>query len=391
MLCEEKFFQIYSRLPEGVSFSPYRICPIGAHIDHNLGKITGLAINKGINLAYGPKKNGVIEMMSLQFPKRGQWHIREVGPKMGDWADYLRGATWVLTQKFNLRYGLCGVVEGSLPVSGLSSSSAIILAFLNALCKVNFIEVTAEELIEMAHKAENEYIGVNSGTLDQNCEVLSLKDHLLYMDCKDNSYEVLPCNEKMKPFGIGIFFSGLEHSLANSQYNVRVDELRSAVYALEAFSGMPYGRMYEANARDVSYEVYETFKEHLPKTWRLRCEHFYSEYRRVEEGAAAWKAGDLEKFGELIFESGWSSIHNWESGAPEQIKLYEILRETDGVYGARFSGAGFKGCCMGLVDPGKLDQIQETVRRKYVQAFPYMEARYSFNLCESCDGIGVTL
>ena len=93
MRCEERFFEIYHAEPDGFSFSPYRICPIGAHSDHNLGKITGFAIDKGIHIAYRPKQNGVVEMVSMQFPKRAQWHIREVGSKTGDWADYLRGAT----------------------------------------------------------------------------------------------------------------------------------------------------------------------------------------------------------------------------------------------------------------------------------------------------------
>ena len=118
MKCEERFFEIYGHGAEDVSFSPYRICPIGAHSDHNLGKITGLAINKGIHLAYGPKQNGVIEMMSMQFPKRAQWHIKEVGAKTRDWADYLRGATWALAKTHTLSIGLCGVIEGSLPIGG---------------------------------------------------------------------------------------------------------------------------------------------------------------------------------------------------------------------------------------------------------------------------------
>ena len=95
MLCEERFRGIYGKDPDGVSFSPYRICPIGAHVDHNLGKVTGLAIDKGIHIAFRPKHNGVVEMVSLQFPKRAQWHIASVPKqKEGDWADYLRGATW---------------------------------------------------------------------------------------------------------------------------------------------------------------------------------------------------------------------------------------------------------------------------------------------------------
>ena len=387
MLCEESFFKIYNRAPSGLSFSPYRICPIGAHSDHNLGKITGFAIDKGIHIAYNTKQNGVIEMTSLQFPKRAQWHIREIGEKTGDWADYLRGATWALAKEYPLTVGLCGVIEGSLPIGGLSSSAAVILAFLDALCKVNHITLAPQELIDIAFDAEKNYVGVNVGTLDQSCEVLSRRDHLLYLDCRDNHYELIPAHPDMKPYQIAIFFSGLEHSLAGSKYNMRVDELRAGVYALQAFAGMEYGKFNQANARDVSWEIYQTYKHRLPEQWARRCEHWYTEFQRVEAGAEAWRRGDIEEYGRLSFASGWSSIHNWESGAPEQIKLYEIMTETDGIYGGRFSGAGFKGCCMALIDPAKADAIAEQVERKYLDAYPVMRGKYSFHLCHSADGI----
>ena len=131
MKCEKTFFEIYKRDPDGIAFCPYRICPIGAHSDHNLGKITGLAIDKGIHIAYAPKQNGVVEMASLQFPKRAQWHIASVpAQKQNDWADYLRGATLCLSKHHRLSVGLCGVIEGSLPIGGLSSSAAVIISFL---------------------------------------------------------------------------------------------------------------------------------------------------------------------------------------------------------------------------------------------------------------------
>ena len=387
MLCEDIFLKTYNRAPDALSFSPYRICPIGAHSDHNLGKITGFAIDKGIHIAYRPKQNGVIEMASLQFPKRAQWHIREIGGKTGDWADYLRGATWALAKEHTLSVGLCGVIEGSLPIGGLSSSAAVILAFLDALCKVNHIRLAPQELIDIAFDGEKNYVGVNVGTLDQSCEVLSKKDHLLYLDCRDNRFELIPTHPDMKPYQIAIFFSGLEHSLAGSKYNMRVDELRAGVYALQAFSGMEYGKFNQANARDVSWDIYQAYKNRLPEPWAKRCEHWYTEFRRVEAGAEAWRRGDLETYGRLSFESGWSSIHNWESGAPEQIKLYEIMTETDGIYGGRFSGAGFKGCCMALIDPDKAGTIAEQVEQKYLDAYPVMRGKYSFHLCRSADGI----
>ena len=388
MLCEERFYEIYGRGPEGVAFCPYRICPIGAHSDHNLGKITGLAIDKGIHIAYAPKQNGVVEMASLQFPKRAQWHIASVpAQKQNDWADYLRGATWALAKQHTLSVGLCGVIEGTLPIGGLSSSAAVIISFLTALCKVNGIRLSQQEIIDIAYDAELNYVGVSVGKLDQSCEVLSKKNHLLYLDTQGGQYELIPQATTMKPYKIAIFYSGLEHSLVGSNYNMRVDELRAGVYALQAFAGMEYGKFGEAMARNVPRSVYEEYKGRLPEPWARRCEHWYTEFERVEKGVEAWRHGDIEAYGKFSFESGWSSIHNWESGAPEQIRLYEIMTQTDGIYGGRFSGAGFKGCCMALIDPAYEESVSREVTSKYLASFPEMKGKYEVFICESADGV----
>ena len=390
MDCQKRFAEIYGREPEGLAFCPYRICPVGAHSDHNLGKITGFAIDKGIHIAYAPKLNGVVEMTSLQFPKRAQWHIASVPErKQNGWADYLRGATLSLEKNHRLKVGICGVIEGSLPIGGLSSSAAVTIAFLQALCAVNGIRLEPQEVIDLAYDAELNYVGVSIGKLDQSCEVLSRKDHLLYLDTRDNSYELIPQNPAMKPYKIAIFFSGLEHSLAGSKYNMRVDELRSGVYALQAFAGMDYGKFKDAMARDVPREVYERYKDRLPVPWARRCEHWYTEFERAEKAAEAWRRGDIEEYGRISFASGWSSIHNWESGAPEQIRLYEIMTRTEGIYGGRFSGAGFKGCCMALIDPAYEASIREKVTREYLASFPEMKGKYDVFICESADGVTI--
>ena len=386
----EKFEQIYHKAPEYTAFTPYRICPIGAHSDHQLGKITGIAIDKGIRIAYSTKLNGVVEGQSLQFPKRAQWHIASVpDTKRNDWADYLRGATVSLSKRYPLRYGVSAVIEGELPIGGLSSSAAVIITFLTALCKVNQIVLTESELIQIALEAENKYVGVSCGKLDQSCEVYCKKDHLLYMDLKDDSYELIPQNPAMTPYKIAIFFSGIERTLAGSKFNMRVDECRSAAYALQAYSGAEYGKFEEANLRDVPYEVYLKYKDRLPENWAKRAEHWYTEFDRVQKGAEAWRNGDIEKYGRLSFESGNSSIYNWETGSPELKTLYEIMTQTEGIYGGRFSGAGFKGCCMALIDPVYEESIKESVTREYLKVFPEMEGKYSVHICHSADGVAV--
>lgn len=388
MKCIEKFESIYHKEPQSIAFCPYRICPIGAHSDHQLGKITGLAIDKGIHIAYSPKTNGVVELVSLQFEKRAQWHVNAVPEtKANDWADYLRGATQALGQRYSMKVGLSGVIEGSLPIGGLSSSAAVILAFLSALCSVNNLELTPHEMILTALAAENNYVGVSCGKLDQSCEVYSKKDHLLYLDTADDTYELIPTSPSMKPYKIAVFFSGIERTLAGSKFNMRVDECRSAAYALKAYAGMEYGKFSETNLREVPYQVYLQYKDRLPENFAKRAEHWYTEFHRVQKGAEAWRRGDLEAYGKLSFESGWSSIHNWETGSPELKALYEIMTRTDGIYGGRFSGAGFKGCCMALIDPDFEAHITKTVTDAYLKEFPALEGKYSVHICQSADGV----
>lgn len=388
MTATEFFYSLYRRDPEATSFCPYRICPIGAHSDHQLGKITGLAIDQGVNIVYGLKKNGVVELSSLQFDKRAQWHVASIPEaRQNDWADYLRGATAALAKKYTLHTGICGVVEGSMPIGGLSSSAAVIIAFLGALCKANNIVLTQREMILTALDAENNFVGVSCGKLDQSCEVYSKKNHLLYLDTKDDSYELIPTHPNMPDYKIAIFFSGIERTLAGSKFNMRVDECRSAAYALKAYANIPYGKFGETNLREVPREVYEAYKDRLPETFRRRAEHWYTEFERVEKGAEAWRRGDLTEYGRLSFESGKSSIYNWETGSDELKTLYEIMTQTDGIYGGRFSGAGFKGCCMALIDPKYTESIEKTVTKEYLKKFPELEGKYSVHFCNSADGV----
>lgn len=222
--CVETYEELYHQEPFDVAFCPYRISPLGAHIDHQYGKINGLAIDKGIHMAYHPKQNGIVELQSLNFSKRAQFFVNAVpDEKQGDWADHLRGAAKMLGEKYRLK------------------------------------------------------IGLSCGKLDQSCEVLSKRNHLLYLDTKDDSYELIPTSDAMKPYKVGIFFSGLERSLKNSKYNLRQDECKAAAYALMGYAGLDYGTFAETRLRDVPYEVFMAYKNRLPELWCRRAEHFYSE------------------------------------------------------------------------------------------------------------------
>ncbi len=395
--CEELFFRTYQREPEQ-AFCPYRVCPLGAHIDHQFGPIQGFALDYGVHMAYGIKKNGIIELQSMNFEKRVQFHVNGVPEeKEGDWGDYLRGATIELGRKYKLRYGICGVIRGSLPSGGISSSAALTICYLRAICKVNEIDLPDSDYIYMAKRAENNYVGVSSGKLDQSCETLCRKDSLLYLDCNDDSYKILKAPENIPPFKIGIFASGIPRNLANSSYNNRVDECKAAAFALYAYAvtdrlggidlehGLKFNDMY---LRLIPEDVFREFGVRLPSSWQKRARHFYSEMNRVEKGLEYWKKGDLVNYGKLINESGMSSIVNYECGSPELIKLYDILSKLDGVYGTRFSGAGFKGCCMAIIDPAYEDEIKRVVEEEYLKDFPHLRGKYKAYICSTADGVG---
>lgn len=375
------------KMSKEISFCPYRVCPLGAHIDHQFGVVSGFAIDKGIEVEYEKTDDGKIYLTSSDFEKEVEFQFNKTLVKENDWADYLRGAVASLKRNHDLSYGIKGHIRGSLPIGGLSSSAAVIIAFLNALCRVNNIKLTQQEMVMTALWAENEFVGVSCGKLDQSCEIYSKKNHLLYIDMKDDSYELIPANKNMPQFKIAIFFSGLERSLVGSQFNMRVDELKSAAYMLKAFSEMEYGKFSDTRLRDVPREVFETYKDKLPVNWRKRATHYYSEVERVKKGIEAWKKGDMVEFGKLSFESGESSINNYETGSPQLKKIHEIMKETEGIYGGRFSGAGFKGCAMALINPEFEEKIKSEITQKYLKEFPELEGKFSVCFTQTADGI----
>ena len=368
-------------------FSPYRVCPLGAHVDHQHGLVMGFAFDKGVDFWFNPTDNGVVRLKSLTFPGEVEFPIDDiVRVKQGNWGDYARGAKYALSKRFKLRRGVEGVIKGSLPIGGLSSSAAVLVAYVMAFAKANDIELTKMETIRIASEAEREYIGLNNGILDQASIVLSEKDSLLFLDTATEEYRVIPKNPAMPEFHLGIFFSGLTRSLVSSDYNLRVSECKAAAWNMLAYNNQPLKTLDKTFLRDVPREVFEDTKERMPARFARRAEHFYSEYKRVRKGVTAWESGNLELFGKLSFESCESSIYNYECGSPELIAIYEIMRELDGVWGGRFSGAGFKGACIALVDPAKEESIREKLTAEYLRRFPEYEGTFEVHFCKTDDG-----
>ena len=383
-------------------FSPYRVCPLGAHVDHQHGLVTGFAIDKGVDLWFNVNGSSQCETSNVKGEKWLESHVHlesltfdgvvdfDISTpalvKQGDWGDYARGAKYALQKRFKLQKGITGTIKGSIPVGGLSSSAAVLIAYVMAFAKVNGIQLKAFEVMKIASEAEREYIGLNNGLLDQACIALGKKDHLLMLDCESNEYRLIPKATNMPEFELGIFFSGLTRSLMSSDYNLRVAECKTAAWLVQAYENIPLKEQSKTFLRDVSENMYKIHRDKMPPRFARRAEHFFSEHKRVREGITAWETGNLEWFGSLSKASCESSIHNYECGSPELIAIYEAMLTTDGIYGGRFSGAGFKGACIALVDPTKKEQIEKEITEKYLAKFPQYKNTFKVFFCKSDDG-----
>lgn len=405
-----------------VVVSPYRICPLGAHIDHQGGAVSAMTINKGILLAFVLSGNSEMVLRSAQFEGEVRFRVDErQHPKMGAkvntvingkdstkfegdccWGRYARGAVYALQSRGNiLNQGIIGLISGSsgLDSSGLSSSAAVGVAYLLALENANSISVSPTENIEYDRLIENEYLGLSNGILDQSAILLSRQGCLTFMDCKTKEYKLVnPSNFKengvngvQKSYKILLACSGLKHALTSDVgYNRRVTECREAARVLLDAIGK---HEVDAVLSNVEQEVYEAHKDKLEPLLARRAEHYFSENMRVIKGVEAWASGRMDDFGKLITASGQSSIQNYECGCKPLIELYEVLLRAPGVLGARFSGAGFRGCCIALVDADLASEAASFVKKEYNKLEPELVGKIAQEaavlICESGDGARV--
>ncbi|XP_009801869.1 galacturonokinase isoform X2 [Nicotiana tabacum] len=382
-----------------VVVSPYRICPLGAHIDHQGGTVSAMTINRGILLGFVPSNDTQVTLQSGQFKGEVRFRVDEVQlPKHISktnglneqidsskpqeeckWGNYARGAIYALQNKGNpLKTGITGFICGSegLDSSGLSSSAAVGIAYLLAFESANGLVVCPTENIEYDRQIENEYLGLKNGILDQSAILLSSYGCLTCMNCKTIKHKLIRppevqnnhVGELGNAYKILLAFSGLKQALTtNPGYNRRVAECQEAAKLLLQASG---NEEVEPVLSNVEPEVFEAHKSKLEPDLAKRAEHYFSENERVLKGLEAWASGNLKEFGELITASGLSSIQNYECGCEPLIQLYEILLKAPGVLGARFSGAGFRGCCLAFVDADRAEEAAMFVKNEYCKLQP---------------------
>jgi galactokinase len=364
--------------------SPYRICPLGAHIDHQGGPVLGMTINAYTILAYAPTEDGAISLRSLNYPGNVAFHLDRIPENTGSfWGTYARGAVLALKEAHTLKRGITGLIKGYLPGGGLSSSASILLAYLSALGETNDLQPAPWDFVSLVQCAENIHIGLNNGILDQTSIVFGCKNHLMHIDTQNKNVALYKTTATNGTYHVLIAYSGYSRELTTSGYNSRVDECRKAARLLSDLDkGLPADRL-----GDISEHVFKRFGDKLPHHLYRRANHFFSEAARVRDGLEAWRQGRIETFGRLMFASCRSSIEQYECGSQAIHDLQQIVSQTEGIIGSRFSGGGFGGCVVAFVKASKAGEAVQNIRINYQKRHPEAADQAAVYLAQSEDGV----
>jgi len=387
---KEKLIETFGREegvpPEDIRIlaSPYRICPLGAHIDHQGGPVLGMTVDAYTLMAFVPTDNGDFKLRSQNYPGRVALNLDDVPERAGAfWGAFARGAALALKEEFQISRGVKGLLNGMLPGCGLSSSASVLLAYLHALAEVNAIQLAPWDLVRLTQKAENKYIGLNNGILDQTSIVFGRRDHLLHIDTREKIVDAFPDTPGKQAYRIVVAYSGYSRELTTTGYNTRVEECRKAASLL----GQQEGNSEAEILSDVSEASFQRYGSKLPSHLFRRAHHFFSEVRRVREGLDAWQAGRLDEFGRLMLDSCRSSIENYECGIQAIHDLQQIVSATDGMIGSRFSGGGFGGCVIGFVHPARAEDAVANIQSAYQKCHPEVADHAAVYFTGSSDGV----
>ena len=364
--------------------SPYRVSPLGAHIDHQGGPVLGMTINAYSLLAYVPGDNGQVTLRSENYPGQLKFNLQQIPANTDNfWGSYARAAALALNEDWPLARGINGLISGMLPGCGLSSSASVLLAYLYALAEVNGLRLQPWDFVQLTRRAENKYIGLNNGILDQTSIVFGKRHHLLHIDTIAASVQAFEDKQQEKAYRILIAYSGISRELMTTGYNTRVQECREAAAELARLDGSPPA----VKLADVSEQTFQQYGCRLADHLQRRAAHFYSEVGRVQRGLEYWQEGRLKDFGRLMVESCQSSIEQYECGSPAIHDLQQIVSSADGVIGSRFGGGGFGGCVVGLVRTDRAVDAARQIRQAYLKSHPETAGQVAVYLARSADGV----
>ena len=344
--------------------SPARVNLIGEHTDYNDGFVMPAAVNHAIYFAMAPNQDGHYRFVSLDLDDRYSCRLDETPLEQSgeEWPDYFLG---VIDQLLQREYSIPGfdcVFGGDIPIgAGMSSSAALeggMFAGLNAMYELQLDRLT---MTKLGQKAENEFVGVQCGIMDQFANHYGRKNSVFQLDCRSLDYEYHPfAREDLR---IVLCDTTVRRGLADSEYNERRRQCEEGVKILQQ-----YDRSIQA-LRDVSPDLLQSHRQEFEQVVYRRCEYVVRENSRVLEAGRAIETEEYRRVGELMYESHAGLRDQYEVSCDELDFLVGLTRDMPGVYGARMMGAGFGGCTINLVQNDAIGQLKKTVQDEYQQEF----------------------
>ncbi|MCL5031126.1 MAG: galactokinase [Bacteroidetes bacterium] len=358
---EKKFIEIFNEAPLLVR-SPGRVNLIGEHTDYNFGFVLPAAINKAIYFAISPRNDEKCDIYSLNMKDNFQFQIHELARSKKAWTNYLMGVVDQLNQEGFKIKGFNCVFGGDIPIgAGLSSSAALEAGLAYALNNLFNLGINKLELVKLAQKAENEFVGVQCGIMDQYINIFGQTNKVLRIDCRSLEYKYFPFN--YKNISIVLFDSKISHSLASSEYNKRRKECREGVEIIRK------EHSHVKSLRDVPIELLTEYKNKLNHEIYKRCKYVVEENSRLLNACDALMKNDLKTFGTLMSKTHQGLSEDYEVSCKELDYLVELTNNISSVYGSRMMGGGFGGCTINLVESNSVESLSDEILGKYRKKF----------------------
>jgi galactokinase len=349
-------------LDSGVYAAPGRVNLIGEHTDYNDGFVMPMAIEKDIRMVMQLREDKKVNAYSLDYDKLIEFKIDNLFyDKENIWVNYIKGIIDELQKMGKKLQGFNLIFTGNIPQgSGLSSSAALEVVTALAISDLHKIDIEAVELALLAQRAENNFVNVQCGIMDQYISRLGKKDNALLIDCRTNEYLLVPFENE--EYQIVICNSKVERGLVDSEYNKRRKECNQAV----EFFAEKLDKNIKA-LRDLDLDTLHRYKEELSETVYKRAHHVISENKRVLAAKKALEANDMNNLGKLLYASHKSLSDDYEVSCDELDLLVDLASQQKGVKGARMTGAGFGGCTVNLVNKEYTADFVEKIKNKYYE------------------------
>jgi len=346
------FYEKFGGHSQWLVRAPGRVNLIGEHTDYNDGFVLPMAIDRSVWIALQPRPDTTVRLFSIDFESEGVFSLEQLNKENNDWIEYIKGVAWAMMEDGHKLNGWEGVIGGNIPIgAGLSSSAATELAGALAFSLSSDITWDGPKMARISQKAENKWVGVSSGIMDQMISACGKKDHALLIDCRslDTQLAPLPSNS-----AVVILDTGTRRELVGSAYNERRMQCESAAAFFK-----------ETALRDVTIDRFEQEKQALSAVIAKRARHIIYENERTLKAAEAMDKDDPYQVGQLMNESHISLRDDFEVSSDALDIMSEIAQKQSDCYGARMTGGGFGGCAVALVADHAVQEFKTAVGQAY--------------------------